>query len=493
MSNSSASDVNGPNAPDYSPFETLRENSKKIDQWLERNIMTMSESFSENEKKRTESREKARTPKIRWVNDDDEFQQIPDIFKRQDRKDHNRDNSFGARSRRALLFLLVIVALLSFPAGYFHTEISGLTQSLFNGFDEIAGDEAGGQNSGNGLATGDLLKARAALKSAMQAQPGQRTSEVSAPEEPVKAPAVQAPRVTASSAPAADNRQTNAARQQTIVARQPSPEPSKPIAAANDNSPAQKTLRVQPPVLTQTPKSPVTAALPAPATEPSPDTIRQVPEMVAIPGGEFIVPLMRGENVLDPAATVTVQPFEVSRREVSRGDWLACATRGPCTTDAFESDFFARDNLDLPMTAVTLAQTLDYIAWLNGERPQNTPEFRLPTDAEWVIAARGGTREPRLFPWGDSYDTAHIPASRDLVPVNEAGTLNGLQGIVGNAEERTSDCWTAQTRPDGCYGGLGVVRGAPAGDANEQTTALSFRSSRSVDAPYSTVGFRLAR
>ncbi len=55
-----------------------------------------------------------------------------------------------------------------------------------------------------------------------------------------------------------------------------------------------------------------------------------------------------------------------------------------------------------PVTNVTWRDAWAYCQWLSKERGETV---RLPTEAEWEMAARG--EDGRIYPWGDSFDSNH--------------------------------------------------------------------------------------
>ena len=58
---------------------------------------------------------------------------------------------------------------------------------------------------------------------------------------------------------------------------------------------------------------------------------------------------------------------------------------------------FSFDCATLPVTSVSWFDAGDYCRWLSAEWRM---EIRLPTEAEWEFAARGGLEQQELYPWG---------------------------------------------------------------------------------------------
>lgn len=92
-----------------------------------------------------------------------------------------------------------------------------------------------------------------------------------------------------------------------------------------------------------------------------------------------------------------------------------------------------------PVVDVTWDEAAAYCGWIGG---------RLPTEAEWEVAARGG-RDGSIFPWGDVYEKGRANDSDDFrsphtVPVGSFPPNGvGLHDVSGNVWEWVSDWYAA--------------------------------------------------
>ena len=115
-----------------------------------------------------------------------------------------------------------------------------------------------------------------------------------------------------------------------------------------------------------------------------------------IPADEFLMGCEAGQESERPVHRVWVDAFEMAVYQVRNRDWavfvLAAGHPPPPYWD--HSDF---NHPDQPVVAVSWIEAVKYCEWLRGVTGRH---YRLPTEAEWERAARGG-REGLLYPWGD--------------------------------------------------------------------------------------------
>jgi formylglycine-generating enzyme len=111
----------------------------------------------------------------------------------------------------------------------------------------------------------------------------------------------------------------------------------------------------------------------------------QPPVCAAIPEDYFLMGCEQGRDEEKPVHRVWVDAFEMAIHQVRNRDF-ACFLAAPVSGDP-----------DQPVVSVSWFEAVAYCDWLSGLFGQH---YRLPTEAEWELAALGG-RDGALYVWGD--------------------------------------------------------------------------------------------
>ncbi|HJV88614.1 MAG TPA: SUMF1/EgtB/PvdO family nonheme iron enzyme [Noviherbaspirillum sp.] len=220
--------------------------------------------------------------------------------------------------------------------------------------------------------------------------------------------------------------------------------------------PAAKTPAAKSPAEKPRPAPAKAAPAPSPAPSsasspaPQPSTVKSAgavkdcatcPDLVALPAGEFTM----GSNTSDPsekpAHRVTIgTPFAIGKYEVTVAHWDACADAGACPRPDNENR-----PKNTPMRDVSWDDAQLYVKWL--AKVTGKP-YRLPTEAEWEYAARGGTTT--RYWWGDQMQRGKADCKDCGDPWQEnaptpvgsfAPNPFGLYDTSGSVWEWVSDCW----------------------------------------------------
>jgi sulfatase modifying factor 1 len=120
------------------------------------------------------------------------------------------------------------------------------------------------------------------------------------------------------------------------------------------------------------------------------------PKLVRIPEGWFLMGSNSGQDCERPIHRVWVDSFQLALTQVTNAEYEQFVR----ATENQPPPFCQDPNLNhpqQPVTGVSWTQAAHYSEWLSS---QTGRRFRLPTEAEWEFAARGGL-EQKQFPWGD--------------------------------------------------------------------------------------------
>jgi formylglycine-generating enzyme required for sulfatase activity len=233
--------------------------------------------------------------------------------------------------------------------------------------------------------------------------------------------------------------------------------------------------------------------------------------MVLVPAGSFEMGGKDNEEYEKPIHTVPLDDFYIDQYEVTNARYAKCVDEGVCVPPAntklrSTDNYYANDQyLDFPVINVNWHNAKTYCEWRNA---------RLPTEAEWEKAARGGL-EGRRYSWGDSFKEnlanfcdMNCPFSWKDERVNDnyaetapvgSYTPNGydLYDMAGNVWEWTDDWFYVYPGGDPKasdeFGTTHRVMRGGAWDGNKRYLFVAYRKSV---LPYNTnfsYGIRCAR
>jgi formylglycine-generating enzyme required for sulfatase activity len=229
--------------------------------------------------------------------------------------------------------------------------------------------------------------------------------------------------------------------------------------------------------------------------------------MGCIPEGCFDMGDTTGDGYYEdelPVHNVCISAFEMDFREVTNTDYAACVDDGACAPPwAFSSStrtsYYGNPSYNaFPVIYVTWSQATDYCTWAGK---------RLPTEAEWEYAARGGLAGKR-YPWGDmlsgsdaNYWDSGDPWDNDTSQVGYYPPNGyGLYDMAGNVWEWVNDWYDATyysvsptNDPSGPASGTAHVLRGGSWYANSYPMRLADRSYDHPGNEHGGIGFRCAR
>lgn len=266
----------------------------------------------------------------------------------------------------------------------------------------------------------------------------------------------------------------------------------------------------------------------------------ECPQMVSLPAGSY----QMGSGPDDPYSEPDEQPphriqltapFAIGKFEITRGQYAAFVRdtgRGhtPGCNSTQGGRFFNnpkatwqnpgfRQQDDDPVVCVSWDDAKAYVAWLSRKSGK---AYRLPNEAEWEYAARGGTTGSRYWADGSAANACKFASVADgayksiargmqvfpctdgyahTAPVGRyAPNAFGLHDMLGNVWEWVEDCWNpgyanapgqAEPRLTGTCD-VRVFRGG-AWNSKPATVRATYRDRDSKDERHENLGFRVAR
>ena len=165
------------------------------------------------------------------------------------------------------------------------------------------------------------------------------------------------------------------------------------------------------------------------------------PLLRSLSGGKYIRGDAEGDGDERPPKEIDLGPFAIGVHEVTFLEYdQFCEATGRDKPDDQEWGRGFR-----PVVNVTWKDAQAYVEWLSQQTGQR---YRLPTDAEWEYAARGGQKS--RYWWGDELGVAMANCagcgslwdSEQSAPVARLpANPFGLHDTAGNVFEWVEDCW----------------------------------------------------
>ena len=231
-------------------------------------------------------------------------------------------------------------------------------------------------------------------------------------------------------------------------------------------------------------------------------------DMIRVEGGTYDLEVglkKSGDKVVGIHYNVTLDEFYIGKYEVTQAQWLDIMGTKP--------KGFVGGNL--PISNVSKAEVLEFIKKLNAKTGES---YRLPTEAEWIYAARGGKKSKGYsYAGGNELEKVAWYKNNSGMKIHPVGQKLpnelGIYDMTGNVWEWCSDTYAdtgrlrydalSVTNPKNSKGDLIVSRGGAFNLEREGYFAINILnqafwhgSNRNIDhseANFETVGFRLVK
>lgn len=239
----------------------------------------------------------------------------------------------------------------------------------------------------------------------------------------------------------------------------------------------------------------------------------QIENMIFVQGGCFNMGSHFGSKDELPVHKVCLDDYYIGKYEVTIEEYTEFLNGTACNPDGtkdnqklvsigtkikYENSIFIYDSKDAKLPATT-------VSWYGAKAYAEWAEGRLPTEAEWEFAARGGLKmKPTAYAGSDSiYDVSMYARSSGNRPHNvgsKAANELGIFDMSGNAYEWVEDMYhkeyykkSPEENPQGSpYGQTRVMRGGSFGDKDADCRVANRHKYTPANSMY-FFGFRIAK
>ncbi|MEW6735612.1 MAG: formylglycine-generating enzyme family protein [Acidobacteriota bacterium] len=260
-----------------------------------------------------------------------------------------------------------------------------------------------------------------------------------------------------------------------------------------------------------------------PKSEPSKEDLpladagSQYPDMVSIPAGTFEMGSENGQANETPVHGIKLSAFEISKYEITNYQFRTFikATNYKTLAEREKKKFTwetygERGREKYPVVMVAWEDAMEYCQWLSKQTGET---YRLPSEAQWEYAARGGS-VGKAYPWGDELEVSKANFAADssrlsyaepvLEFIRPVGSYEpnsfGLYDVIGNVWEWCYDWYKddyydespAQNPLGPEDGKLRITRGGGWGHSS-LFCRVSLRKPTHPSFKSSSIGFRVVK